>query len=141
LWTGLSGSRPLFMTSIVSVPLLALGAVVFSANRLPGWLLEDPARMGAFAWILAIAVTAKFWLAARSWRRVAARYVRQYLLLWLAGTTCFVIVALDLWRTMRTSAALDIDPYQIAVILLPLLVMPLARIGLAPSSLTRNRHR
>ncbi len=141
LWTGLSGSRPLFMTSIVSVPLLALGAVVFSASRLPGWLLEDPARMTAFAWILATAVTAKFWLAARSWRRVAPRYVRQYLLVWLAGTTCFVIVVLVLWRTMRTSAALDIDRFQIVVILLPLLVMPLARIGLAPSSLTRNRHR
>ena len=97
--------------------------------------------MRAVVWILSIAVTAKYWLAARSWRRVAARYVRQYLLVWLAETACFVTAAVVLWQVMRIYITLDIYRFQSIVILLALLAMPLARLGLAPSSLARNRHR
>lgn len=141
LWTGLSGSRALFMASVVSVPLVALAALLFDARRLPGWLFEDPLRMSAVAWILSIAVTAKYWLAVRSWRRVGARYVRRYLLVWGAGTVCFVIVSVLFWQYARTFVALDNYQFQGVVILLALLAMPLGRVGLAPSSLARNRHR
>jgi hypothetical protein len=141
LWTGLSGSRALFMASVISVPLVALVYLLFDASRLPDWVLEDPLRMNAIAWMLSLAVIAKYWLAARSWRRVRASYVRQYLLAWSAGTACFLILSVVFWQIVRIYVALDIYQFQSVVILLALLAMPLGRVGLAPSSLARNRHR
>jgi hypothetical protein len=141
LWTGLSGSRALFMASVVSIPLVAFVVLVFDASRLPSWVLKDPLRMSAVAWMLSFAVIAKYWLAARAWRRIGTRYVRQYLLAWCAGTACFVIVSVLFWRIVQIYVALDIYRFRSVVILLALLVMPLARVGLAPSSLARNRHR
>ena len=138
LWAGLSGNRALFMASVVSVPVVALVALLVDARRLPGWLLEDPLRMSAAAWILSIAVAAKYSLAAWSWRRVGARYVRRYLLVWCAGTVCFVIVSVLFWRIVRTWVARDIYQLPSIVILPALLAMPLARVGLAPSSLART---
>ena len=141
LWSGLSGSRSLFVASVMSVVVAVIAGLALDATRLPGWLLEDPVRMGAVAWILAFFVTAKYWLAAWSWRHVGARYIRQYLLVWCAGTSCFVVVAVLVWRVVRIYVALDIHRLQSVVILLALLAMPLGRVGLAPSSLARNRHR
>jgi hypothetical protein len=45
LWSGLSGSRPLFMASVMSAVLVVIAGMVFAADRLPGWVLDDPARM------------------------------------------------------------------------------------------------
>ena len=141
LWTGLAGSRGLFMTSVVSVPVAVLALLVFDATRLPGWVLDDPARLRAIAWMLSCAVTAKYWLAARAWRRARRQYVRGYLLAWSAGTACFAIAGLLIWQIVHVYVALDVSSFQSVVILLSLLAMPLARVGLAASSLARNRHR
>jgi hypothetical protein len=141
LWSGLSGSRPLFITSFVSVVVVAIAGIAFDAARLPGWLLDDPARTSAVVWIVAIAVAAKYWLAAWSWRRVSARYSRLYLLLWGAGTTCFVLLAVVLWGVLRIHVAMDAYRVQGLIILLALAAVPLGRVGLAPSSFARNRHR
>jgi hypothetical protein len=141
LWTGLSGSRPLFIASVMFVVFVAVGSLVFDVTRLPGWVLDDPARMAAAAWVLAIAVIAKYWLAAFSWRRVSARYMRQYLLLWGPATACLLTLSLVFWGVVRIYVALDIYRFQALVVLAALLALPLCRVGLAAACLTRNRHR
>ena len=141
LWNGLSGSRVLFIASVMSVLIVVIAWMVFDGTRLPGWMLDDPARMTAVAWILAIAVVSKYWLAACSWRRVSARYVRQSLLVWGAGTTCFLVLAVVLWGVVRIYVAMDIYRVQALMILAALLAVPIGRMGLAPSCLARNRHR
>ncbi len=141
LWSGVSGRRAFFLASVMSVVVAAIAGVALDADRLPGWLLEDPARMAPVVWIMAIAVIVKYWLAAHSWRRVSARYTRQYLLLWGAGTMCMALLAVLLWRVVRIYMALDIYRLQSLMVLLSLLAVPLARVGLAASSLGRNRHR
>jgi len=141
LWAGLFGSRPLFIASVMFVVVVAIASLAFDVTRLPGWVLDDPARMTAAAWALVVAVIAKYWLAAYSWRRVAARYVRQYLLLWGSATTCLLALALVFWGVARIYIALDIYRFQALVILAALLALPLWRVGLAAACLTRNRHR
>jgi hypothetical protein len=141
LWSGLSGSRTLFMASVMSVVLVVIAGLVFAADRLPGWVLDDPARMAVVVWILSIAVTVKYWLAAYSWRRVSAPHARLYLLVWGAGTTCLLVLAVLLWGVVRIYVALDVYRFQGLMILIALLAVPLGRVGLAPSCLARNRHR
>ena len=141
LWSGLSGSRTLFVASVLSVMVAGIAWMVFDGTRLPGWLLDDPERMGRLAWILAVAVISKYSFAAYSWRRVSPAFARRSLLVWAAGTACLLLLAVLLWGTMRIYVALDIYRFRAVVILAALLVMPLARVGLASSSLARNRHR
>ena len=141
LWSGLSGSRPLFMASVMSAVLVVIAGMVFPADRLPGWVLENPARMGGVVWLMSIAVVAKCWLAAYSWRRVSARHLRQYALVWGAATTCLLTLTMLLWGVLRIYVALDIYRFQGFMILVALLAVPLGRVGLAPSCLARNRHR
>jgi hypothetical protein len=141
LWSGLSGKRPMLVCSVVSIVILVIASLVFDAGRLPGWLLADPARLAPLVWIAAVAVIAKYWIAAYAWRGVPPRYLRVYLLIWLAGTASFLTLGTVLWGIVRIYLPLDVDRLRSAVILLALLAVPLARVGLAPSSLTRNRHR
>jgi len=141
LWSGLSGSRPLFMASVMSALLVVVAGLAFAADRLPGWVLDDPARMAGVVWLMSIVVVAKCWLAAYSWRRASARHLRQYVLVWGAATTCLLALAMLLWEVVRIYVALDVDRFQGFMILLALLAVPLGRIGLAPSCLARNRHR
>jgi hypothetical protein len=141
LWTGLSGSRPLFIASVVFVIVVAIAGLAFDATRLPGWVLADPARLAVAAWAFSIAVIVKYWLAAYSWRGVSQRYVRQYLLLWGLGTTCLLTLALLCWGVARIYVATDIYRLQALMILVVLLALPLWRVGLAPACLARNRHR
>ena len=141
LWSGLSGSRPLFIASVMSVLLAVVGGLVFAVDRLPAWVLDDPARMAVVVWILSITVTAKYSLAAYAWRRVSARYAGQYFLVWGATTACLLALSIVLWGVGRIYVALDIYRFQALVILLALLAVPLARVGLAPSCLAANRHR
>jgi hypothetical protein len=141
LWSGLSGRRPLFLASVLSVVFAVIAGLVFDADRLPGWVLADPARMAATVWIVSIAVMVKSWLAAVSWRGVSVRYARQYLLLWGAGTICLLALAVMFWRVARIYIAVDVERFQSLMVLLALLAVPLARAGLAPSCLARNRHR
>lgn len=141
LWSGLSGNRRLYHGSAMAVVLFLIACMLFSADRLPGWVLEDPARMVPFVWGAAIAVIAKYWLAARTWRHAAPGYVRRYLAVWLTGTATFLALGMLLWRIARIYLAIDILRLQSLLILLALLVMPVARVGLTPVLLEQNRHR
>jgi hypothetical protein len=141
LWTGMSGRRPLFVASVMSVLLVGIAAMVFNADRLPDWLLADPSNMRAVVWTLAITAAAKYWLAARSWRHVAAPYVRRYLTVWAVATACLVALAVLVWGVARIYVAVDIYRLQALMILVALLAVPVGRVGLAPAFLARNRHR
>ena len=141
LWSGLSGIRPLFVVSVISIPILVTAGLALDADRLPRWLLDDPARFASIAWIAAVAVIAKYWLAAYAWRAVPARYLRSYLLIWLVGTASFLALGIAVWGIMRIYLPLDVDRFLSIVILLALLAVPLARVGLAPAALSWNRHR
>jgi hypothetical protein len=141
LWNGLFGRRTMFMASVVSVVALVISAVAFEASRFPGWLLRDPARFAPVVWTAAVAVIAKYWMAAYAWRGVAPRYLRVYLLIWLVGTASFLALGIVVWGIARIYLPLDVDRLRSVVILMALLAVPLARVGLAPSSLARNRHR
>ena len=141
LWSGLSGARPLLVASVVSTMAMVVAAVAFEIQSLPAWLLDDPSRLVPLAWIAAAAVIAKYWLAAYAWRRVPMRYLRAYLPIWLAGTVSCLALAIMLWGMVRIYLPADIERLRSVVILLALLAMPLARVGLAPAALSRNRHR
>jgi hypothetical protein len=141
LWSGLSGMRPLFVGGTVSIVIFVIAGFVFDAGRLPGWLLDDPARLAPVIWVGAVAVVAKYWIAAYAWRDVPSRYVRVYLLIWLAGTGTFLALGIVVWGIVRIYVPLDVDRLRSLVVLLALLSVPFARVGLAPLSLTRNRHR
>jgi hypothetical protein len=141
LWSGLSGSRTRFVASATSFVVVTIAYLVFDASRLPGWLLGDPARLEPIAWILAVIVIAKQWMAVYGSRGVAGRYVGAYLLIWIAGTMVFGSLGLVLWGILRIYLPLDVARLRSVAILLALTAVPLARVGLAPSSLARNRHR
>jgi hypothetical protein len=141
LWSGLSGSRPLFSTSVGVVLLAAIGWMISDPGRLPGWVLEDPQRLAPFVWVAAVAVIAKYSLAAYAWRRVSSHYLRQYLLVWVPGTICVLALALVFWGVVRSEVPLGLYRLQRFMILVALLAIPIARVGLAPSRLARNRHR
>jgi hypothetical protein len=139
LWSGLSGMRPLFLASAFSLIALVTG-VLLHAGRLV-WLLRDPEPFAVFVWIIVIALCVKGLLAVYIWRRVSPRYGHAYLLIWLVGTASFLALAMVVWGIVRTGLWFDADRLRTAVILLAMLGVPLARVGLAPSSLARNRHR
>ena len=141
LWSGLSGSRPLFMASVMSALLVVIAGMVFAVDRMPGWVLDDPAHMGGVVWLLSVVVVVKCGLAAYSWRRPSTRHFRQYLLVWGAATTCLLTLTMLLWGVVRIYVALDIYRFQSFMILVALLIVPLGRVGLVPSRLARNRHR
>ena len=115
--------------------------MVLDAGRLPGWVLDDPARLAPLLWIAAAALIAKHWMAVYAWRGVTPRYLRAYLLVWLAGTTALLTLGMVAWGILRIYLPLDGDRLRSLVIFLALMALPLARVGLAPSGLARNRHR
>ncbi len=141
LWSGLWGSGALLIASAIGVPLLTTAAIGSDVDRLPAWLLADPGRVATAAWLVAGMVVLKYCLAAWSWRHVPTKYVWQYLAAWGAATACFAAVAAVLWGAARSYVAQDVFRVQAVMFLAALLVVPVARIGLAPSSLARNRHR
>lgn len=141
LWSGLSGMRPMLVGALVAMVILVIASLVFNVSRVPGWLLEDPARLAPVAWIAAVAVVAKYWIAAYAWRGATPRYRRVYLVIWLAGTASFLALGIAVWGIVRIYLPLDVDRARSLVILLALIAVPLARVGLAPFWLARNRHR
>ena len=156
LWVGLSGSKKVFITSAAVcclVPLVGFIALTILLNHdrvVRAWATEDPNRVLSICeWIAALAVVAKFWLAAFSWRSIAPARVRAYLLLWAGATLLLVMLAILLWahgllsvQLMALMDFLPVDIYRLRnlLILLALLVVPLARLGYAPTALVRNRH-
>ena len=141
MWIGLSGIRSLFVAMVAAIVLLASGAFVFLTDGWTSWLIDHPTRFALVAWTLAIAVIVKFWLAAYAWRGAISRYLRVYLPIWLAATASLVALGLVIVGIVRIYLPVDGERLQSVAVLLALLGMPLARIGLAPSSLARNRHR
>jgi hypothetical protein len=141
LWTGLSGRRLLVRGSILSLGVAVIAYPVLDVGRFPGWLLDDPARLTPVVWIGASLVIAKYWLAAYAWRGVSRRHIRAYLVLWLGATTALLTLGLLLWGMLRIYLPVDVDRLLSIIILMALLAVPLARIGLAPAALARNRHR
>ena len=141
LWSGLAGIRRLYVGSALFAVIVAIGGLAFDAHELPGWLLGDPAHIGPVVWIAAVAVVAKYWLAAHAWRRAPAHYRRAYVLIWLAGTAVLLTLGIVVWGMVRIYVPLDTERVRSFVILLALLAVPLARVGVAPSWLARNRHR
>ena len=114
--------------------------MLLDAGGFWGWLFDDPARIAPFVWIAAVAVIAKVLAGGVHLARRGSAYLRGYLLVWFAGTASFLGLGLVVWDIMRIYQPLDADRFRSLVILLALLAVPLARVGLAPASLTRNRH-
>lgn len=140
LWTGLSGMRPLFLASVFSLVALVAGVPLHAARPVVS-LLREPERFALFVWVIVIALCLKGSLAIYIWRRVSPRYGQAYLLTWLAGTASLVALGMVVWGIVRTGLWFDAERLRTAIILLAVLAVPLARVGFAPSSLARNRHR
>ena len=141
LWSSLAGHRLLFIVSGVSIALAAISLAIFDVGELVRWIVADPFRMTNVIWIAAFAVIAKVSLAAYAWHKSASRYFRRYVVAWLTSTACLVTLGVLVWKTMPLSGSPDVSQYQTLTILLALLAVPIARVGLAPAMLSRNRHR
>jgi hypothetical protein len=157
LWTGLSGNWKYFLALPTAYGLLAAGGIIALAVMLNHdaavrtWYRTDPDR--PLSWltdIAALAVFAKFFLAAWTWRDISPGRVRKYLFLWLCATVCLMALIFLLWADGLFSLVLigffgflpwDTHRLLALLVLLTLLVIPLARIGMAPSSFAKSRHR
>ena len=80
-------------------------------------------------------------LAAFSWRKVKVKYLRQYLPVWLGGNACLIALSFLLGSLLGDFVPADTYRLRSLLILIALQIIPLARIGLAPSFLDKNRHR
>ncbi|HZF29680.1 MAG TPA: hypothetical protein VE907_11205 [Gammaproteobacteria bacterium] len=141
LWIGMCSSSLVLVGSAIGLFAAVLTALQLDVYRLPEWLLADPRHVTPLAWGAALCLAAKHWLAARTWRAVAPGFLRSYLLAWGVGTACFVALSLVVWGIVRIYQPIDGRGAQSLAILVALLLMPLARVGLAPSVLAANRHR
>jgi hypothetical protein len=141
LWSGQAGNRLLFTASGVSIALPAIAVAVIDVGGFVRWIFADAGRVTTVIWLATIVVAAKYSFAAYTWRTITPRHTRQYLVVWLAGTTFLVTLAWLLLDIARLSVPLDVSRFRSLTILLALLAVPLWRIGLAPSFLARNRHR
>jgi hypothetical protein len=148
LWLGLSGNNKVFALSAIPyviVPIFAVPGLLVGlrfGESVLDWLYD---KVGSFStiffWVAAAAVITKFWVAAFSWRGVPAQHVRRYLWIWAGGTICLLVIAVFLWGVLGSMLPSDSYRLRNALILLAMLILPLARIGLAPTFLARNRHR
>jgi hypothetical protein len=150
LWLGLWGQPKWF----VAVP-AAYGVLLVLANIMvlmlaqesethpEGWLRDPNRALQCFQWLAAMAVIVKVWLAAWSWRRITSRRLRRYLLIWGAAVSCLVALVLLVWaRGALVLLCGPLDPirFRNTLLLAAIFVMPLARVGLAPCMLAKNRH-
>lgn len=130
LWSGLSARRPLVTGSAIAVPLVIGAGVVLRPEEMVRWIALRPEWWVPAVWS---AVAVKAVVAAWAWRRIEPRYLGTYALLWLAGTAVFIGLGLVI--------AAEQAAVRGVVVPAALLVLPLARVGLAPWMLARNRHR
>jgi hypothetical protein len=149
LWLGLSGSTRLFTGSAIPYafipPVGLIGLAIVTGRRQSSnlsWIHNNIDRLlPALVGIAAVAVITKFWMAAFSWRNIAPQRLRQYCLVWFGGTLCLITLAMLLWAALRYAFPSDVYRLRSLLLLVALLIIPFARLGLAPSSLARNRHR
>jgi hypothetical protein len=134
MWVGFHRSRRHY----VAVGIIGIIALILFISGIVSWVnrfhwkhLE--ACVTWLGWGLTLAVISKLWLAAFCWNRIGRARTWKYLALWMLGTGCFV--------TLGMLACPDIFWLKHLVILAALLPMPLARLGLAPLALAKNRHR
>ncbi len=155
-WIGLSGSKKLYTGTASAYGLAAmLGITVLVVllnhdQAFLAWVRNDPDRLlSEFEWTAALALAAKFWLAARSWRDIGLKSSVKFFLIWLAGAACMAALALLLWAhgalsllaaEMMDLLPLDVERLRNLLLLVALLAVPLARPGLAAGFLDRNRH-
>jgi len=143
LWLGLSGRAWHFAGALwlqvagIVVLTIALG---ISSSSIDWEIDHHPdvvksVTLSLIGWTLAALVVLKMWFAVFSWSKISLRRSRQYLLIWTTATLCFVGLGI-----LCTPWA---DPYRLEhlFILAALLLVPFARLGLAPSALAMNRHR
>ena len=146
LWLGLSGNRK--MRALTAVPFVFIPVLLIGFHE----VIDRPAFSWAdydLDWIFsaligtaAVGAIAKLWFSAFSWRNVARDRVRRYLIFWTVGTACLVALAIVV-SPLVWGLFLPSDGAQVRTLLILIAVMavPLARPGLATSSLERNRHR
>jgi hypothetical protein len=143
LWTGLSGNALRYIGSIcgqgVVAVLLFIACGIWS-DTIDSQIKNHPnvvksIAISAIGWTLAALVILKLWLAVFAWSKITPGRSRQYLLIWSGATLCLVMLGI-----LATPLA---DTYRCEhlFILAALLLMPFARLGLAPFSLAKNRHR
>ena len=140
LLSGLSGMRPMFVSALVWSVIVVIASLVLDVSRLPGSLLEDPARVARAAWVAAVAVIAKYSIAAYAWRGVAPRFRRPFCV-WAAATTSFVALGLVVWGILADVPGARRRPRPHRRHPPCFARVPLARVGFAPFWLARNRHR
>jgi hypothetical protein len=148
LWLGLSGNKKLFSTTALPygfalVFVLAFGVILpQKEDSILNWMSSDfGVVLPTMVRIAAVTVAAKFWIAAWSWRDAHRMHVQRCLALWLCGTSAWIALGLLLWVGVLKIVPSDSHQLRSLVILCALLAVPFARLGLAPGSLARNRHR
>jgi hypothetical protein len=143
LWVGLSGNPLHYGGSIwlqvIAAVLLSIACGIW-ADTIDSQIKNHPevvksVAISVIGWTLAVLVILKLWFAVFSWSKITTRRSRQYLLIWSSVTLCFVALGI-----LSTPWA-DTYRFEHLFVLAALLLMPFARLGLAPLSLARNRHR
>ncbi|MDB6124930.1 MAG: hypothetical protein JWQ71_3923 [Pedosphaera sp.] len=134
LWLGLSGNKKLYVgaagTHAVVLIVVILG-ITFWLKHFQWRELER--YVSWLGWGLTIAVMCKLWLAVFSWNKISAGRVGRYALIWAVGTGGLVALVMLVCPNVFWLKHL--------LILAALLPVPLARLGLAPLALAKNRHR
>jgi hypothetical protein len=148
LWLGLSGNKMLFSATAIPYGFALVFVLAFvvilprNEESVLNWMFSGFGMvLPTLVRIAAVAVVVKFWIAAWSWRDIHRIHVRQYLTLWLCGTAAFIALGLLLWAGVLQIVPSDNHQLRSLVILCALLAIPFARLGMAPGSLARNRHR
>jgi len=139
LWVGLSG-KPLYYFGSpalqVMVTVLLLLAIGIWPDTIRSQIGSHPSLMISIAgWTLVLAVILKLWSAVFSWSRITPRRLSQYLLIWSSFTLCFVGLGI-----LSPSVLTNTFRLEHLIVLAAFLVFPLARLGLAPLFLAKNRH-
>ncbi len=148
LWVGLSGNRKVYASSALPygvLPVAALIGLVLIADKEQSiwiWMFKNREEfLTDSLWIAGAVVAAKFCLSVFVWRRIAARQRWRYGWVWACGTGCLITLAMLVWSGLRSVLPPDVARLRDLLILIALSIMPLARLGLAPLALARNRHR
>jgi hypothetical protein len=141
LWVGLSGKPWHYFGAAgmqVLIAALVLLAIGIWSSQIDKTLKDNsnlPVIFQAMGWGLALLVISKVWFAAFSWRKNPARHTSHYLRIWSGATVGFVALAFLLRPPFDTQRLAHL------FLLAALLSFPLARLGLAPPALAKNRHR
>lgn len=142
LWAGLSGKGYLYygvpaaQLILTSLVLLACGIWSDAIDRI-GQQRPDLANavvLPAASWGLAVWVMAKYWFAAFSWHKIAPHQVRKFLLAWSCATLGLMALAI------LAAPPFDMYRQKYLYLLAALLMVPFARLGIAPAAWAKNRH-